>query len=142
MVVVEIIKGNKNKYEFNKETELLKLDRILYISTHYHVSYGFISGTYANDDDLLDVIVLCSEPIKPIILVRCYPIGAIKMIDNGANNEKIITILFNDPTYNSYKDISKLPKHLFDEMAYFFTVYKAIENKTTVVDEIISSDKV
>ena len=103
MVVVEITKGSKNKYELDKETGLLKLDRILYTSTHYPASYGFI---------------------------------------NGANDEKIIAIPFDDPTYNSYKDISELPKHLFDEMAHFFTVYKALENKTTAVDEIIGSDKV
>ena len=75
-------------------------------------------------------------------LVRCYPIGAIKMIDNGANDEKIIAIPFDDPTYNGYRDISELPKHIFDEMAHFFTVYKALENKTTAVDEIIGSDQV
>ena len=138
MVVVEITKGSKNKYELDKETGLLKLDRILYTSTHYPASYGFIPRTYADDGDPLDALVLCSEPILPMTLVRCYPIGAIKMIDNGANDEKIIAIPFDDPTYNSYKDISELPKHLFDEMAHFFTV----ENKTTAVDEIIGSDKV
>ena len=142
MVVVEITKGSKNKYELDKETGLLKLDRILYTSTHYPASYGFIPRTYADDGDPLDALVLCSEPILPMTLVRCYPIGAIKMIDNGANDEKIIAIPFDDPTYNSYKDISELPKHLFDEMAHFFTVYKALENKTTAVDEIIGSDKV
>ena len=151
MVVVEITKGSKNKYELDKETGLLKLDRILYTSTHYPASYGFIPRTYADDGDPLDALVLCSpldalvlcsEPIIPMTLVRCYPIGAIKMIDNGANDEKIIAIPFDDPTYNSYKDISELPKHLFDEMAHFFTVYKALENKTTAVDEIIGSDKV
>ena len=114
MVVVEITKGSKNKYELDKETGLLKLDRILYTSTHYPASYGFIPRTYADDGDPLDALVLCSEPILPMTLVRCYPIGAIKMIDNGANDEKIIAIPFDDPTYNSYKDISELPKHLFD----------------------------
>ena len=142
MVVVEISKGSKNKYELDKETGLLKLDRILYTSTHYPASYGFIPSTYADDGDPLDALVLCSEPIIPMTLVRCYPIGAIKMIDNGANDEKIIAIPYDDPTYNGYKDISELPKHLFDEMAHFFTVYKALENKTTAVDEIIGSDKV
>ena len=129
MVVVEITKGSKNKYELDKETGLLKLDRILYTSTHYPASYGFIPRTFADDGDPLDALVLCSEPIIPMTLVRCYPIGAIKMIDNGANDEKIIAIPFDDPTYNNYKDISELPKHLFDEMAHFFTVYKALENK-------------
>ena len=142
MVVVEISKGSKNKYELDKETGLLKLDRILYTSTHYPASYGFIPRTYADDGDPLDALVLCYEPILPMTLVRCYPIGAIKMIDNGANDEKIIAIPFDDPMYNSYTDISELPSHMFDEMKHFFEVYKTLEGKTTAVDEIIGSDKV
>lgn len=142
MVVVEITKGSKNKYELDKESGLLMLDRVLYTSTHYPANYGFIPRTYADDGDPLDALVLCSEPIAPMTLVRCYPIGAIKMIDNGANDEKIIAIPFGDPTYNSYKDISELPKHILDEMAHFYTVYKQLENKTTAVDEIIGSDEV
>jgi inorganic pyrophosphatase len=117
------------------------LDRILYTSTHYPANYGFIPRTYADDKDPLDALVLCSEPILPMTLVHCYPIGAIKMIDNGANDEKIIAIPFDDPTYNGYKDISELPKHIFDEMAHFFTVYKALENKQTAVDEIIGAEE-
>ena len=142
MVVVEISKGSKNKYELAKETGLLMLDSILYTSTHYPANYGFIPRTYADDGDPLDALVLCSEPIAPMTLVRCYPIGAIKMIDNGANDEKVIAIPFDDPTYHTYKDISELPKHIFDEMAHFFTVYKQLENKTTAVDEIIGADEV
>ena len=142
MVVVEISKGSKNKYELDKETGLLKLDRILYTSTHYPASYGFIPRTYADDGDPLDALVLCSEPILPMTLVRCYPIGALKMIDNGANDDKIIAIPFDDPMYNSYTDISELPSHMFDEMKHFFEVYKTLEGKTTAVDEIIGSDKV
>lgn len=139
MVVVEISKGSKNKYELDKETGLLRLDRILYTSTHYPANYGFIPRTYADDKDPLDALVLCSEPIDPMTLVQCYPIGAIKMIDNGANDEKIIAIPFDDPTYNTYRDITDLPKHIFDEMAHFFTVYKALEHKQTAVDEIIGA---
>ena len=142
MVVVEISNGSKNKYEVDKETGLLKLDRILYTSTHYPASYGFIPRTYADDGDPLDALVLCSEPILPMTLVRCYPIGAIKMIDNGANDEKIIAIPFDDPMYNSYTDISELPSHMFDEMKHFFEVYKTLEGKTTAVDETTGSDKV
>ena len=136
MVVVEISKGSKNKYELDKDTGLLMLDRILYTSTHYPANYGFIPRTYADDGDPLDALVLCSETIAPMTLVRCYPIGAIKMIDNGANDEKVIAIPFDDPTYNTYKDISELPKHIFDEMAHFFTVYKQLENKQTAVKEL------
>ena len=142
MALIEIPKGSKNKYELDKETGLVMLDRVLHTSTHYPANYGMIPRTYADDYDPLDVLVLCSEPLHPSTLVRCYPIGAIKMIDNGANDEKIIAIPFGDPTYNSYKDISELPKHILDEMAHFYTVYKQLENKTTAVDEIIGSDEV
>ncbi len=136
MVVIEIPKGSKAKYELDKQTGLLELDRILYTSTHYPANYGFIPRTFADDYDPLDVLVLCSETIYPMTLIRCYPIGVITMLDNGRNDEKIIAIPFNDPTYNSYKDISQLPAHIFDEMTHFFSVYKALENKETAVDEI------
>lgn len=136
MVVIEIPKGSKAKYELDKQTGLLKLDRILHTSTHYPANYGFIPRTYADDLDPLDVLVLCSEQIYPLTLVQCYPIGVITMLDNGRNDEKIIAIPYNDPTYNTYKDISELPKHIFDEMTHFFSVYKALENKETVVDEV------
>ena len=136
MVVIEIPKGSKVKYELDKQSGLLKMDRILYTSTHYPANYGFIPRTYADDLDPLDVLVLCSEQIAPLTLIRCYPIGMITMLDNGRNDEKIIAIPFNDPTYNGYTDISELPKHLFDEMTHFFTVYKYLEKKETVVDEV------
>lgn len=135
IAVIEIPKGSKKKYELDKETGLLILDRILYTSTHYPANYGFIPRTFAEDGDPLDVLVLCSESIEPLTLVRCYPIGVIRMLDNGKPDEKIIAIPFNDPSYNLYKDISDLPKHVFDEMRHFFTVYKALENKQTAVDE-------
>ena len=134
--VVEISKGSKKKYELDKETGLLILDRILYTSTHYPANYGLIPRTYGDDRDPLDVLVVCSEPIEPMTMVRCYPIGVIRMIDSGRADDKIIAIPFNDPTYNCYKDISELPKHIFDEMTHFFQVYKALENKETVVDEV------
>ena len=135
MVVIEIPKGSKAKYELDKQSGLLKLDRILHTSTHYPANYGFIPHTYADDLDPLDVLVLCSESIQQLTLIQCYPIGVITMLDNGRNDEKIIAIPFNDPTYNEYTDISELPKHIFEEMTHFFTVYKALENKETVVDE-------
>ena len=134
--VVEISKGSKKKYELDKETGLIILDRILYTSTHYPANYGFIPRTYGDDNDPLDVLILCSEPIEPLTLVRAYPIGVISMIDNGRNDEKIIAIPFNDPTYNKYTDIDQLPSHIFDEMKHFFQVYKNLENKTTAVDEV------
>ena len=136
MVVIEIPKGSKAKYELDKQSGLLKLDRILHTSTHYPANYGFIPRTYADDLDPLDVLVLCSESILPMTLIQCYPIGVITMLDNGRNDEKIIAIPFKDPTYNEYTDISELPKHIFEEMTHFFSVYKALENKETVVDEV------
>ena len=134
--VIEIPKGSKVKYELDKTTGLLRMDRILYTSTHYPANYGFIPRTYAEDGDPLDVLVLCSETLAPLSLVDCYPIGVISMLDNGAADEKIICIPLNDPTYNIYKDISELPKHIFDEMCHFFSVYKALEHKDTVVDDV------
>ena len=136
MAVIEIPKGVKNKYEMDKETGMLRLDRVLYTSTHYPANYGFIPRTYAKDNDPLDVLVLCSGQIQPMALVECYPIGVITMIDNGMPDDKIISIPFNDPTYSTYKDISQLPKHVFDEMKHFFAVYKTLENKETAIDEV------
>jgi inorganic pyrophosphatase len=134
--VIEIPKGCKIKYELDKETGLLIMDRILYTSTHYPSNYGFIPRTYASDNDPLDVLVLCSEDIRPLSLVRCYAIGVIVMIDGGMQDEKIIAIPFNDPTYNGYRDINELPKHIFEEMSHFFSVYKELEGKVTAIDEV------
>ena len=141
IAVIEIPKGSKNKYELDKETGRMILDRILYTSTHYPANYGLIPRTYGDDNDPLDVVVICSESIDAGTLVRCYPIGVIKMKDNGKLDEKIISIPFNDPNYNMFKDISQLPTHLFDEMRHFFSVYKTLEGKETVVDEVQSRDK-
>ena len=134
--VIEISKGSNCKYELDKHTGLLRLDRVLYTSTHYPANYGFIPRTYGDDNDPLDVLLLCSEPIEPMSLVRAYPIGVISMIDNGKNDEKIIAIPFSDPNYNIYTNIDQLPVHVFDEMRHFFSVYKNLENKTTAVDEV------
>lgn len=134
--VVEITKGSKKKYELDKESGFLMLDRILYTSTHYPANYGFIPRTYGDDGDPLDVLLICAEPIEPMTLVRAYPIGVISMIDNGRHDEKIIAIPFGDPNYNRYTDIDQLPSHLFEEMRHFFTVYKNLENKTTAVNEV------
>ncbi len=136
IAVVEIPKGSKKKYELDKETGLIVLDRILYTSTNYPANYGFIPRSFGDDGDPLDVLVLCTESLEPLTLVRCYPIGYISMLDDGRNDEKIIAIPFGDPTYNQYKDISELPKHIFDEMLHFFNVYKALEDKETVAKEV------
>ncbi len=136
IAVIEIEKGSKKKYELDKETGHLILDRILYTSTHYPANYGLIPRTYADDGDPLDVLLLCSEVIQPLSLVRCYPIGVITMKDQGRLDEKIIAIPFHDPTYNTYHDVSELPSHIFTEMSHFFSVYKNLEGKETVVDEL------
>ena len=140
VAVIEIPKGSKIKYELDKETGFMKLDRILHTSTHYPANYGLIPRTYADDEDPLDVLVLCSEALLPMTLVRCYPIGVIRMIDSGRHDDKIIAIPFDDPNYNNYKSIDELPKHVFDEMTHFFRVYKELENKTTAVDEVEGLD--
>ena len=136
IAVVEISKGSKKKYELDKPSGLIILDRVLYTSTHYPANYGFIPRTYGDDGDPLDVLILCSEEIDPLTLVRCYPIGYISMLDSGKNDEKIIAIPFSDPTYNSYHDISELPAHIFAEMTHFFSVYKNLEGKETVASEV------
>ena len=139
--LIEIPKGCKVKYELDKETGLLKLDRVLYTSTVYPANYGFIPRTLAEDGDPLDVLVLCGETIYPMTLINCYPIGVIKMIDGGSLDEKVIAIPFKDPTYNGYYDIHELPNHVFDEMMHFFEVYKTLEHKQTKVKEICHRDE-
>ncbi len=136
IAVIEIPKGYKQKYELDKETGLLILDRILHTSTHYPANYGFIPRTLSDDGDPLDVLVLCSEEIEPLGLVKCYPIGVITMMDNGEKDEKIIAIPFNDPNYNCYNNITELPKHIFEEMEHFFSVYKQLEQKPTAVNKV------
>ena len=111
------------------------MDRILYTSTHYPANYGFIPRTLGDDKDPLDVLVICSEEIEPMSLVRCYPIGVMYMRDNGDMDEKIIAIPYNDPTYNYYTDIEQLPEHFFEEIQHFFSVYKDLENKETDVKD-------
>ena len=140
--VIEISKGGKNKYEMDKETGLLLLDRVLFTSTHYPANYGFIPRTYASDGDPIDVLVLCGEPILPMTLVECVPIGVLHMIDNDRRDEKIIAVPVYDPNYSCYTDITQLPKHNFDEIQHFFQVYKTLESdKVTAVLEIEGAEK-
>lgn len=130
---IEIEQGSKNKYELDKETGLIILDRVLYTSTHYPMNYGFIPRTLSGDNDPLDVFVLCSQPIEKMSLVRCYPIGVVFLTDKDETDEKIIAIPYGDPQYNSYKDISNLPAHILDELKHFLSVYKQLENKVVKV---------
>ena len=137
LAVIEITKGGKNKYELDKDTGMLRLDRVLYTATHYPANYGFIPRTYAEDNDPLDVLVLCQENIDPMTLVECYPIGVINMIDSEENDEKIIAIAKKDPFLNMYNDIEEIPAHISSEIMHFFEVYKQLENKQTVVEKVL-----
>ena len=141
VAVIEITKGGKNKYELDKETGLLRLDRVLYTATHYPANYGFIPRTYAEDNDPLDVLVLCEENIDPMTLVECYPIGVLTMIDSEQKDAKIIAVAKKDPFLNVYKDIKDIPGHISSEIMHFFEVYKQLENKETVVEEILGSNE-
>ena len=134
---IEIEQGSKNKYELDKETGLIILDRVLHTSTHYPANYGFIPRTYAGDYDPLDVLVLCSEDLEPLSIVKCYPIGIIRMTDDDAIDDKIIAIPFNDPNWNHYNSLDELPIHLSEEIVHFFRVYKSLEHKETTILEIL-----
>ncbi|MDW7658924.1 MAG: inorganic diphosphatase [Bacillota bacterium] len=139
VAVIEIPKGGKQKYELDKATGMLRLDRILYTSTHYPANYGFIPRTLADDGDPLDVLVLCSEQLQPMCLVDCYPIGIFSMTDDEELDEKIIAIPFEDPQMNQWQDIHELPKHIFSEIQHFFTVYKSLEHTETSLQEVEDS---
>lgn len=140
IAVIEIPKGYRTKYELDKETGFLIMDRILHTSTHYPANYGFIPRTYTEDNDPLDVLVLCAEELNPLCLVQCYPIGVITMEDSGQKDEKIIAIPFGDPNYNQYRSITELPAHISKEMSHFFSVYKTLEGKPTAIDKVSDAD--
>ena len=141
VAVIEISKGGRNKYELDKETGILKLDRVLYTATHYPANYGFIPRTYAGDNDPLDVLVLCQEKIVSMAMVEVYPIGVLKMIDSYEFDEKIIAVPKNDPYLNMYKDITEVPEHIAAEIKHFFEVYKQLEGKQTMVDKIMGREE-
>jgi inorganic pyrophosphatase len=136
IVVIEIPKGSKKKYEVDKETGLIMLNRVLYTSTQYPTNYGFIPRTLSQDGDPLDVFVICSESLDPLCLVECYPIGVVEMLDDGLVDEKIIAIPFKDPYFNLYLDANKLPKHIVEETVHFLGVYKALEHGITHVSPL------
>lgn len=140
-VLIEIPKGGKVKYELDKQTGALRLDRVLYTSTVYPANYGFIPRTLAEDNDPLDALVLCSEAIFPMTLVKCKPIGVLLMTDGGRRDEKVIAVPFGDPTYSGYNEVSELPSHVIEEMTHFFEVYKALEGKETAVQSILGASE-
>lgn len=132
---IEITQGGNNKYELDEETGVLKMDRILYTSTHYPANYGFIPRTHALDGDPLDVFVFCSHPIVPCSIAQCYPIGCVTMLDSGKEDHKILAVPFTDPQWNGYKNINEIPPHIMDELMHFLQIYKQLEpNKKTVIE--------
>ncbi len=134
--VIEISKGSKCKYELDKETGMLRLDRLLFTATVYPANYGFIPLTFAQDNDPLDVLVLSEEPIVPLTLVQSKPIGMIRMVDQGYIDEKIIAVCEGDPFYSHFNDLKDLPSFVGNEIRHFFKVYKTLEGKTTNVTAI------
>lgn len=132
VAVIEIPKGSKKKYELDKETGLIILDRVLRTATHYPCSYGLIPLTLSEDHDPLDVMVICSETLDPNTLVKCRPVGLIEMIDKGERDEKIIAVAADDPYVNQYQDINDVPKILVDEIEHFLKVYKNTTDKVEV----------
>ncbi len=133
--LIEIPKGSSCKYEIDKATGLLKLDRVIYSSFHYPVNYGFIPRTLGDDGDPLDILVLSSESIAPLCLVEATVIGNMQMIDNGETDDKIIAVAATDPSVNHINDIGELPAHFTDVLKNYFEQYKVLENKKVIIDK-------
>jgi len=133
--IIEIPQGSRAKYEIDKESGLLRLDRIIYSSFYYPCNYGFIPQTYGGDKDPLDILVITSQPVQALCLVDAKVVGVMQMVDCGDADDKIISVAANDPSVNHYNNIEELPKHFFDELRHFFQEYKKLENKMVVVEE-------
>ena len=132
--VIEVPKGSKYKYELDKLSGVISVDRVLYSSVHYPANYGFIPRTYCDDHDPLDILVLGQEPVYPLTILTARPIGVMKMIDQGEADDKIIAVHADDPEYAHYSSIDELPPHRMIEVQRFFEDYKKLENKTVVVE--------
>lgn len=134
MALIEISQGSRTKYEIDKATGLLTLDRVIYSSFHYPVNYGFIPQTLGWDNDPLDILVLCSQSIQPLCLVEATVIGNMQMIDSGEHDDKIIAVATKDPSVNHIGSIEELPRHFISELRNYFEQYKALENKQVQIE--------
>src|SRR5512135_84989 len=139
--LVEIPMGSSVKYELDKMTGLLRLDRVLYSAVYYPANYGFIPQTFAEDDDPLDVLVLCQEPLAPLTLVKARAIGLMTMVDSGKHDHKILAVAVHDPEFSSLREAAQLPPHRLMMLRRFFQDYKLLEGKSVEVDEIESAEK-
>ena len=133
--IIEIPYGSSVKYELDKQSGLIKLDRVLYSAVFYPANYGFIPQTLADDDDPLDVLVFCQEAVVPLTIIHARTIGLMTMIDSGKKDHKIIAVATQDPTYNSYREANEMPPHLMNMLRRFFQDYKQLEGKAVEVDE-------
>ena len=136
--IIEIPKGSRAKYELDKDSGLLKMDRVLYSSVYYPANYGFIPQTYCDDKDPLDILILSQIDIVPFCLVEAKVIGVMRMVDNGEADDKIIAVAEGDMSVNHINDISELPAHFFRELKTFFEDYKKLENKSVVIEDFQS----
>lgn len=134
--IIEIPKGSKAKYEIDKESGLIKLDRVLFSSVMYPANYGFIPKTYCDDKDPLDILVLCSVDVYPMSIIEAKVIGVMHMIDNGEQDDKIIAVAKNDMSVNYINDLSELPPHTMKEIVRFFQDYKALERKNVTIERL------
>lgn len=139
--VIEISQGSRCKYEIDKESGLLKLDRVIYSSFYYPVNYGFIPQTYGEDKDPLDILVITSLPVQPLTLMEAKIVGVMQMVDGGDADDKIIAVANNDPGVNHYNNIEELPQHFFSELRHFFEEYKTLEKKTVIVSDFGDKSK-
>ena len=135
--VIEIPKGSKVKYELDKETGLLRVDRILHSAVHYPANYGFLPQTYCEDGDPLDVLVLGQEPVVPLCVMRALAIGVLSMSDDKGRDDKIIAVHIDDPEYEHYRDTAELPPHRLKELERFFLDYKVLENKIVNIEDLL-----